>query len=283
MSCPFSGDFADALGEDYLGLRELGIAAEFGMTSLSIPKKLLKGRMAHNKPAAYVLILHYYGRKTQHSFNSAKPTEPPPPYPPPSLFIPLSAADVDDQIGLLKPYYQSRFSALAAPASHSVETVPSSSGPPGSPIAIDADVPLIPTLRIFGTPPHSFVDGMAIPISLASSQTPLVLPDDTPNLAQTKMGPLGQIVKSNPATGTKKKKGAAPGVGVGGPAGGGGMGTEVASTPRKKKATTMNGVGSGNGRKKKAMEGGGEVAGPPAALPRVITAAPMQMVPSLGQ
>jgi transcriptional activator SPT7 len=44
-----SGDFADALGEDYLGLRELGIAAEFGMSSLSIPKKLLRGKKAQNK------------------------------------------------------------------------------------------------------------------------------------------------------------------------------------------------------------------------------------------
>ena len=44
-----SGDFADALGEDYLGLRELGIAAEFGMSSLSIPKKLLRGKKAQSK------------------------------------------------------------------------------------------------------------------------------------------------------------------------------------------------------------------------------------------
>ncbi|KAF7350023.1 SAGA complex protein [Mycena venus] len=36
------GDFADTLGENYLGLRELGIAAEFGILSLSIPKKLLR-------------------------------------------------------------------------------------------------------------------------------------------------------------------------------------------------------------------------------------------------
>lgn len=138
-------------------------------------------------------------------------------------------------------------------------------------------------MQLSGTPSHSFVDGTAIPISLASSQIPLVLPDDPPNPAQTKMGPLGQIVKSNPAAGAKKKKGAAPGAGVGGPAGGAGMGAEAPSTPKKKKATGMIGVGSGNGRKKKAMDGGGEMAVPPTALPRVITAAPMQMVPSLGQ
>ncbi|KAF8873938.1 hypothetical protein BD779DRAFT_1568335 [Infundibulicybe gibba] len=62
------GDFADALGEDYLGLRELGIAAEFGMSSLSIPKKLLKGKK---------------GRTSFRLQRAAKPTEPPPPFPPP--------------------------------------------------------------------------------------------------------------------------------------------------------------------------------------------------------
>jgi hypothetical protein len=38
------GNFADALGDDFLGLRELGIADEFGMSSLTVPKKLLKGK-----------------------------------------------------------------------------------------------------------------------------------------------------------------------------------------------------------------------------------------------
>ncbi|KAF7308393.1 SAGA complex protein [Mycena chlorophos] len=46
------GDFAEALGEDYLGLRELGIAAEFGMSNLSIPKKLLRRRRALQGAAA---------------------------------------------------------------------------------------------------------------------------------------------------------------------------------------------------------------------------------------
>ena len=37
--------FADAFGEDFLGLRELGIAADFGLSSLSIPKKLLRRKI----------------------------------------------------------------------------------------------------------------------------------------------------------------------------------------------------------------------------------------------
>ena len=43
------GNFADSFGEDFLGLRALGIADEFGLSSLSVPKKLLRGK---NKPKA---------------------------------------------------------------------------------------------------------------------------------------------------------------------------------------------------------------------------------------
>jgi transcriptional activator SPT7 len=53
----FSGEFADVLGEDYLGLRTLGIAAEFGLSNISIPKKLLKGKKGQNKPTAFVFFI----------------------------------------------------------------------------------------------------------------------------------------------------------------------------------------------------------------------------------
>ena len=51
------GNFADSFGDDFLGLRELGIAAEFGLSSLSIPKRLLKGKKtgAKDGPAVYVI------------------------------------------------------------------------------------------------------------------------------------------------------------------------------------------------------------------------------------
>ena len=182
------------LGEDYLGLRELGIAAEFGMSSLSIPKRLLKGKKGKGVVAAYVLFcflvfcvsstlppssfsessfrpfhLHhllypfcalfippslqptFHLRETSADrlrlacpfftfdfswpfssclfsalpahrlinfppYHSAKPTEPPPPYPPPPPFVLLTSSKVDDQIGLLRSYYQSRFDKLAADA-----------------------------------------------------------------------------------------------------------------------------------------------------------------------
>ncbi|KAG1897349.1 uncharacterized protein F5891DRAFT_982735 [Suillus fuscotomentosus] len=39
-----TGGFYDSLGDDFLGLQELGVAAELGLSSLTIPKKLLKGK-----------------------------------------------------------------------------------------------------------------------------------------------------------------------------------------------------------------------------------------------
>ena len=56
LSHTFSrGNFADSFGEDFLGLRELGIADEFGLASLSIPKKLLRGKNKGVKdPGMYV-------------------------------------------------------------------------------------------------------------------------------------------------------------------------------------------------------------------------------------
>jgi hypothetical protein len=38
------GGFMDNFGDDFFGLRELGIADEYGLSSLSVPKRLLKGK-----------------------------------------------------------------------------------------------------------------------------------------------------------------------------------------------------------------------------------------------
>lgn len=39
-----SGDFSSALGDDFFGLRELGLEKELGLTSLSVPSRLFHGR-----------------------------------------------------------------------------------------------------------------------------------------------------------------------------------------------------------------------------------------------
>ncbi|PPR05625.1 hypothetical protein CVT24_002811 [Panaeolus cyanescens] len=169
------GDFADLLGEDYLGFRELGIAAESGLANLTIPRKLLKGRKFQNKPTAL------------------KPTEPPPPYPPPPPFIPLTAEKADEQIGLLRPYYQSRFGALAAKLASSSAggvKVPALPGPmipalpgPSVPSLPGPTIPALPGPKIPGTA------GASAPNTLPSAPNTLPFAPNTlpsaPNTAAT--------------------------------------------------------------------------------------------------
>ncbi|KAJ7262324.1 hypothetical protein B0H12DRAFT_1321935 [Mycena haematopus] len=183
------GDFADALGEDYLGLRELGIAAEFGMSSLSIPKKLLRSKRRVLGAGAGNLVK----------------APPPLPYPLPPPFVPLSASKVDSQIGLLRPYYMGRFTLIAAAAAAasappvfvqpflpgpSLGRLQPLPGPPGPPEALPIATPA-PMLPPPPPPPA--------PIILPSME----LPDDPPSAVQVKMGPLGQILLAK--TGGKKK------------------------------------------------------------------------------
>ncbi|KAF7783329.1 hypothetical protein Agabi119p4_2705 [Agaricus bisporus var. burnettii] len=241
------GDFADMLGEDYLGLRELGIAQEYGMSSLSVPKKLLRSKKNQHKPAA------------------AKPNEPPPPYPPPPPFIPLTSSKLDDQIGLLKPYYQSRFASLAAsvvaPPPPPPLPGPSLPGPTlpgpviGAPPALPGPSipqPSIPasssvtSASLIGLPssnsilvpgsstittastsdvsqlPQSQSQQLQQPQSIdLASLPPLTLVEDLPTAVQVKMGPLGQITKGGGTGGGKKKS---KGSGGGGSAAGTGSG-----------------------------------------------------------
>ncbi|KAG8684313.1 Transcriptional activator spt7 [Ceratobasidium sp. 395] len=105
------GGFTEELGEDFFGLRELGLERELGLTSLSIPKRLLRGR-----------------RDNAANANSAN-REPPLPYPPPAPFIPIHTASLDSHIGLLHPYYASRAGGGAPP--------PPDGGPVGVQLADD--------------------------------------------------------------------------------------------------------------------------------------------------
>ncbi|KAJ6626723.1 hypothetical protein B0H10DRAFT_2211001 [Mycena sp. CBHHK59/15] len=254
------GDFADALGEDYLGLRELGIAAEFGMSSLSIPKKLLRGKKRLGVGSGAGI--------------ACRTRTPALPYPPPPPFVPLTPAKVDSQIGLLRPYYMGRFATLAAAAA-TPASLPALPGPPGMPLFPGPPFTLPPlpgppgTLPPLPGPPGSLpplpgppgslplpgapntlpvampppppLPAPSAPVSLAN----LELPDDAPPLAQTKMGPLGQILISK--SGAKKKPVAA----VASPAKAKPDAAAAAGEAKKKKKGAT-GVGTGNGRKKNA-------------------------------
>ncbi|KAI0087073.1 hypothetical protein BDY19DRAFT_955929 [Irpex rosettiformis] len=180
------GNFADSFGEDFLGLRELGIADEFGLSSLTIPKKLLRGKNRNGLKGA----------------EASKPTEPPPPFPPPPPFVLLDTAHLDDQIGLLRDFYHRR-----------LESLPTSVISPPTPPTRFAE----PTSAFIPAPiPNGLVNGQLVPMSAQiipppslSASVPTIIPDDTAPTAHTKIGPLGQIVKSAPAGGSSKKKGAA--------------------------------------------------------------------------
>ncbi|KAJ6469019.1 SAGA complex protein [Mycena vitilis] len=302
------GDFADALGEDYLGLRELGIAAEFGMSSLSIPKKLLRGKK------------RLMGAGAGH----AAPKPPPLPYPLPPPFVPLTAAKVDSQIGLLRPYYMQRFTLVAAATSATAPapplyqhqslpgpSFPSLPGPSLPPLPGPSMPPLpgpsmpslpgpsMPSLSLPQTsspslPQLSGSPGTlpgtlnALPIAMPPPPPPppptpapvilphMQLPDDAPPPAQAKMGPLGQILLTK--MGAKKKVASGSGGGGGGGGGAGGSPTKKKSDPDaaggegKKKKKGGTGVGTGNGRKKSANGNGNTLMLPP-PVPAPIVAA----------
>ncbi|KAF5387200.1 hypothetical protein D9757_006885 [Collybiopsis confluens] len=207
------GEFADVLGVDYFGLRELGIADEFGMQSLTIPKRLLKGK-----------------KRRENLLPVAKPTEPPPPFPPPPPFIPLTAGQLPEQIGLLQKFYQDRLQSAAPPPPLPVLSIPSLA-PPSLPGPILGNPYPIPSLPKPSIPPlagplitsssatvpqpssHSPTNhppSSLSPSSQAALPAPLpldtVIPDESPTAAQVKMGPLGQIVKTGASYPTAKKK-----------------------------------------------------------------------------
>jgi hypothetical protein len=92
------GQFMDDIGEDFLGLHELGIAAKLGLSSLSIPKCLLKCK-----------------RNAKGSNATAKSTRPPPPYPPPQPFVPRTSETAKNHyIWLLRGYFEYRFTGLVS-------------------------------------------------------------------------------------------------------------------------------------------------------------------------
>ena len=207
-------------------------------------------------------------------FHSALPSEPPLPYPPPPPFVPFRAGDIDDQIGLLKPYYHNRIASLVASSTPHIAAPPA---PLPGPVLGPSPLSVNPSLPSQTLPPghqsasHSNVSDPAPAPVQAPPPPDLILPDDVPNPSQLKMSPIGQIMKSSGAGGGSKKKGK---VAVEGGVGSGAGGNVVAGTaaapgspavpvavgmsgsrlsdsgtytPKKKKGT---GVGTGNGRKK---------------------------------
>lgn len=99
-----AGNFAEDLGDDYFGFRELGLDRELGMSGLTVPTRLFYGR-ARNANSA----LAARGGLVKENVL---------PYPPPPEPIPLIAAAIGDQIGLLQPFYQEKLREHRARVKH---------------------------------------------------------------------------------------------------------------------------------------------------------------------
>ncbi|KAJ3503523.1 hypothetical protein NMY22_g18220 [Coprinellus aureogranulatus] len=157
------GDFADSLGEDYLGLRELGIAQEFGLSTLSIPKSLLRRKKAQKLAAAKV---------------AEKPLDYPLPPPPP----PFTYDRLPETIGLLRPYYEKRFELRARmllpqpppPPYH--HQLPQLTGPTlGTPSVLMPPPPPPPTIQGYPALP-----GPTLPGPILHGPPPVPAPTTTP-------------------------------------------------------------------------------------------------------
>lgn len=84
-----TGDFSNDLGDDFFGFKELGLDKEFNLLSSSIPIYLLHSKL-HNSYSSTGTA------SKQNKFDDLKEYK----------VNRLYAADVDNQIGLLKPFYQ---------------------------------------------------------------------------------------------------------------------------------------------------------------------------------
>lgn len=90
-----AGNFAEDLGDDYFGFKELGLDREVGLSGLTVPSRLFYGR--GKNPA--LLAKMGGGEATKENVL---------PYPPPPEPIPLVASAIGEQIGLLQPFYQEK-------------------------------------------------------------------------------------------------------------------------------------------------------------------------------
>ncbi|GAB7363346.1 hypothetical protein MBLNU230_g3627t1 [Neophaeotheca triangularis] len=87
-----SGDFAEDFDEDYFGLKELGIADELGLATLSVPFHLLQNRVN----SAY------------NSQNVGPVAATGPVFPPPEPYDPITTENVGNQIGLVQDFFRSK-------------------------------------------------------------------------------------------------------------------------------------------------------------------------------
>lgn len=107
------GDFAEELGEDFFGFKDLGLDKEFNMASLSVPLHLLQNRMrsanqAQNPRYVSDLLVSYSSMLKSFSALSSTPLSDLPPPPP---ITPITINNVKNEIGLVQDFFLAKLHA----------------------------------------------------------------------------------------------------------------------------------------------------------------------------
>jgi transcriptional activator SPT7 len=95
-----SGDFTEELGEDFFGFKELGLDKEFGMISLSVPLRLLQGRMR--------AVINPSGGDGGHETAEQEYPDPPP-------WEPVTIESIDLEVGLIHHFFLDKLSKSELP------------------------------------------------------------------------------------------------------------------------------------------------------------------------
>ncbi|KAG9962309.1 hypothetical protein KCU61_g4745, partial [Aureobasidium melanogenum] len=90
-----SGDFATDVDEDFFGFKELGLADEFGLESLSVPLHLLQNRMHSAYQANHTSLITSSGVV----------------FPVPAPYDPISTDNLPSQIGLVQDFFATKLAA----------------------------------------------------------------------------------------------------------------------------------------------------------------------------
>ncbi|EJT96990.1 hypothetical protein DACRYDRAFT_119786 [Dacryopinax primogenitus] len=173
------GALGDMLGVDFLGLQDLGLE---GITSLSVPKRLLLGK----------------GKKAAAAAAKEQPAEKPLPYPKPAPFIPFTEDKIDKQIGLLHNFYKSKLLPMPAPSENGPENHTKAQHAQNSKNAHNAAA-ISPLDGVFPRP--------VAEEPKASTEIKRYVPEDPGNASKTKIGTKGEILMHASASSSKKKKG----------------------------------------------------------------------------
>lgn len=107
------GDFAEELGEDFFGFKDLGLDKEFNMASLSVPLHLLQNRMRSANQAQnprYVSNLPTSCKPILTS-SSALSSTPLSDLPPPQPLTPVTIHNIKNEIGLVQEFFLAKLHA----------------------------------------------------------------------------------------------------------------------------------------------------------------------------